>query len=182
MTVKSHRDELLIPVFLAMGGIVSRIGPSAKGEKQLRNGPGSPGPFAFFPIVPYACDSGFLWAGVGPVVSMQRQIARTLLVLLLVGVFAPVGLAMSAMPPHACCMRKMHMSPSQAAWLAPHCANHDCCRAVATTQSAVQQRQNSAQAADNSIPFRASSQQARTGSAFHSSHSGRAPPAAFPSV
>jgi hypothetical protein len=40
---------------------------------------------------------------------MHRVTARSLLVLLLVGVFVPVGLAIAAAPPHACCLRKaMH--------------------------------------------------------------------------
>ena len=40
---------------------------------------------------------------------MHRLTARLLLVLLLVGVFVPVALAISATSAHACCMRKpMH--------------------------------------------------------------------------
>ena len=37
---------------------------------------------------------------------MHRVIARLLLVLLLTGIIAPVALAISAAPPHACCLRK----------------------------------------------------------------------------
>lgn len=37
---------------------------------------------------------------------MYRLTARVLLVLLLVSIFAPAALAVSAPPPHACCMRK----------------------------------------------------------------------------
>ena len=37
---------------------------------------------------------------------MHRLTARLLLVFLLAGVFVPVGMAISAPLPHACCMRK----------------------------------------------------------------------------
>ena len=37
---------------------------------------------------------------------MHRLTASSLLALLLVGTFAPAALAVSAPPPHACCMRK----------------------------------------------------------------------------
>ncbi len=41
--------------------------------------------------------------------TMHRLTARCLLVFLLAGVFVPVGMAISAPLPHACCMRKaMH--------------------------------------------------------------------------
>jgi hypothetical protein len=125
----------------------------------------------------------FRFAGVGPAIRVQRQIARTLLVLLLVGVFAPVGLAMSAIPPHACCMRKMHQGSSQQqefqAW---HCANHDCCRGMMVPQSAVQPRQSSAHTLNNSVRFRTASPTVHAASAFHSSYSGRGPPAGFPNL
>jgi hypothetical protein len=69
---------------------------------------------------------------------MHRFIARALLVLLLVGTFAPLALAVSAQPPHACCMRKMHEypSPHQAEFNAPYCCHHDCCRSVVSSQFA----------------------------------------------
>jgi hypothetical protein len=45
---------------------------------------------------------------------MHRLTARLLLVLTLVGTLAPVALAVSAPPPHACCMRKpMHDQDSR---------------------------------------------------------------------
>lgn len=37
---------------------------------------------------------------------MQRLIARLLLLFALVGTFVPVALAVTAAPPHACCLRK----------------------------------------------------------------------------
>jgi hypothetical protein len=135
-------------------------------------------PFPTF--VTYACDLPFRRAGVGPATSVQRQIARTLLVLLLVGVFAPVGLAMSVAPPHACCMRKMHEGGQQQQWNARHCANHDCCRAVTAAQSAVNQRQVSAFTADRSARLTPIHAVDLSIANFHSSYSGRAPPAALP--
>ncbi|HXW93593.1 MAG TPA: hypothetical protein VEK33_23795 [Terriglobales bacterium] len=57
--------------------------------------------------------------------------------LMLVGILAPVALAISAPAPHACCMRKpMHDPGTQGrAFNAPNCCNHDCCHAVTVTQS-----------------------------------------------
>src|SRR5580692_9390779 len=70
---------------------------------------------------------------------MHRLTARLLLVLLLVGVFVPVALAISATPAHACCMRKpMHGRPSHDAEFQgpPGCCQHDCCRPLTVSQSA----------------------------------------------
>jgi len=65
---------------------------------------------------------------------MQRWIARTLLVLLLVGVLAPAALAMGAPSPHACCMRKPSQpSPQQAGIGARECTHHECCRSLAVS-------------------------------------------------
>jgi len=65
---------------------------------------------------------------------MHRLTARLLLVLLLVGTFAPVALAISAPLPHACCMRKPmheHGSRSLAAQAADE-GHHNCCSPVTT--------------------------------------------------
>src|ERR1700674_1497222 len=62
---------------------------------------------------------------------MHRLTARFVLMLLLMGVLVPVALAISATPPHACCLRKpmhnrsSHNSEFQAP---PGCCQHDCCR------------------------------------------------------
>ncbi len=75
--------------------------------------------------------------------SMQRLIARFLLLFALVGTFVPLALAVTATPPHACCLRKAphqcHGSSTesgQRAISSTACCNHDCCRAVTTSQSA----------------------------------------------
>lgn len=60
---------------------------------------------------------------------MYRLTARILLVLLLVGTFAPAALAVSGPAPHACCLRKMHSrAPEGKTFQAiPHAGNNSCC-------------------------------------------------------
>src|SRR5271169_1781281 len=72
---------------------------------------------------------------------MQRLIARFLLLFALAGTFVPLALAATAAPPHACCLRKSfhqcHGSdPDERAIRSAACCNHDCCRAVTTSQCA----------------------------------------------
>ena len=65
---------------------------------------------------------------------MYRLTARLLLVLLLVGTLAPVALAISAPPPHACCMRKaLHDHGSRSVELQAVGNHHNnCCPPVTT--------------------------------------------------
>ena len=67
---------------------------------------------------------------------MHRLTARLLLVLTLVGTLAPVALAFSATPPHACCMRKpMHDHGSSGVQTQPVDTGHrNCCPPVTTAQ------------------------------------------------
>jgi hypothetical protein len=73
---------------------------------------------------------------------MHRLTARILLFFALVGTFVPLALAATAAPPHACCRRKgphpCHDSAAiesdQLAIRNTGCCNHDCCRAVTTSQ------------------------------------------------
>jgi hypothetical protein len=72
---------------------------------------------------------------------MQRLTARFLLLFALAGTFAPLALAVTATPPHACCLRKSthqcHGSdPDERAIRSTACCNHDCCRAATTSQCA----------------------------------------------
>ena len=75
---------------------------------------------------------------------MHRLTARILLLFALAGTFVPLALAATAAPPHACCRRKgahpCHDSAAiesdQLAIRNAGCCNHDCCRAVTTSQSA----------------------------------------------
>jgi hypothetical protein len=109
---------------------------------------------------------------------MHHWTARFLLVLSLVGIFAPAALAMATPDPHACCVRKtMHCQAShQAQFQAPGCCGHDCCRSLTVSQFAEH----------SSAMFHATSQvttslilDVRTlppTDKLDASHSGRAPP------
>jgi len=70
---------------------------------------------------------------------MQRLTARFLLLFALVGTFVPLALALTAEPPHACCLRKSahqcHGSdPDERAIRSSSCCNQDYRRAVTTSQ------------------------------------------------
>ena len=74
--------------------------------------------------------------------SMNRLIARFLLLVALVGNFAPLALAAAAPPPHACCVRKAahHCHDSVASQSDElvirnsDCCSQDCRRAVTTAR------------------------------------------------
>jgi hypothetical protein len=115
---------------------------------------------------------------------MHRLTARLLLLFALVGTFVPLALAVSAAPPHACCVRKAahqcHGSTipesDQPSVRSPGCCNHDCCRAVTTRQSAHPQQSATSIVAGN-VDFRIAAAQARTpASDVFASQSTRAPP------
>ena len=73
---------------------------------------------------------------------MHRLTARLLLLLALVGNLAPIALAATAAPPHACCLRKgfHHCHDSLASENGQllirdaSCCQSDCCRAVTTSR------------------------------------------------
>jgi len=74
---------------------------------------------------------------------MQRLTARFLLLFALAGTFVPLALAATAAPPHACCLRngvhQCHGSGPESDERSIRdtaCCNHDCCRAVTTSQCA----------------------------------------------
>src|SRR5579872_4605865 len=75
---------------------------------------------------------------------MHRWTAKFLLLFALVGTLVPLALAATAAPPHACCLRKsVHQCHGTASSEADQrsvsstaCCNHDCCRAVTTSQCA----------------------------------------------
>jgi hypothetical protein len=80
-------------------------------------------------------------AGSDPRKSMQRLTARFLLLFALVGAFLPTAFAITAAPPHACCLRKAvhqcHSSDSdQRSLRSAACCNQGCGRAVTTKHSA----------------------------------------------
>lgn len=72
---------------------------------------------------------------------MQRIIARFLLLFALVGNFVPLALAVTTAEPHACCRRMAHRchdsllaDSSQLNFHDSSCCNHNCCRALTTSQ------------------------------------------------
>src|SRR5689334_17444160 len=81
---------------------------------------------------------------------MHRWTARLLMLLVLVGILAPIGMAMTPPPPHACCLRKARQchgsSPQPAAHHHNHsgpgisaadCCQRDICRPLISSQWAV---------------------------------------------
>jgi hypothetical protein len=110
---------------------------------------------------------------------MHRAIARLLLVLLLVGVLAPVALAISAAPPHACCLRKpMHGRPSHDAQLQAllGCCQHDCCRASTVSQSAHLRSSASRRVRPACTILQSGRRSTPLSINVNDAHSGRAPP------
>jgi hypothetical protein len=66
---------------------------------------------------------------------MRRLTARLLLIVLLAGSYAPLAVAFSATPPHACCLRK-NSSSGNSRELSFDSWRHDqdCCRLLAVNQ------------------------------------------------
>lgn len=109
---------------------------------------------------------------------MYRLTARLLLTLMLVGVFAPVALAISAPTAHACCMRKMHEGSSNHTLQAAGCGTHDCCRPSAASHFA-DVRPASTLAAVVSAKLQPQLRVAFRHTSVESSLSARAPPQFF---
>jgi len=110
---------------------------------------------------------------------MHRLTARSLLVLLLVGVFAPVALAISAPPVHACCMRKpMHQPGSHDSTFntPPGCCQHDCCRPLTVSQWAHVTPSANALATPAFAILQSDRQAHHFATSLNYAHSGRAPP------
>jgi hypothetical protein len=118
--------------------------------------------------------------------TMQRLTARFLLLFALVGNIVPLALAVTATPPHACCIRKTHRchgpalaESDQPVVRDPGCCNHGCCRAVTTSQwASLQPCAASAfmQEVDARAPI---SQTIPASTELAASHSTRAPPLVF---
>jgi hypothetical protein len=115
---------------------------------------------------------------------MHRLIARFLVLVALVGNFAPLALAAVAPPSHACCVRKAvhhcHDSAiSEAEQLlirSASCCQHDCCRAVTTAQWAHAQPRAAAGFAQNVEAHLGQSNPASLDTTRFSFQSTRAPP------
>jgi|SRR5580692_10710824 hypothetical protein len=110
---------------------------------------------------------------------MHRLTARVLLVLLLVGLFVPVALAIAAAPPHACCVRKaMHGRPSHdSEFNAPQgCCQHDCCRTLTVAQWAHLNPSASTRRTPPSASLQAELRWVYFAASIKHAPSGRAPP------
>lgn len=114
---------------------------------------------------------------------MQRLTARLLLLFALAGIFVPVALATTAASPHACCIRAAHKCHNLAdaesdplAFRATGCCNHDCCRAVTTTQWAHPHPRMAAVTAQNINARIAESHPSAAAAQLAGSQSTRAPP------
>jgi len=110
---------------------------------------------------------------------MHRLTARVLLVLLLVGLFVPVALAIAAAPPHACCVRKaMHGRSSHDSEFngPPGCCQHDCCRTLTVSHWAHLNPSASIQRTPPSASLQVELEGIYFAASVNHSHSGRAPP------
>jgi hypothetical protein len=113
---------------------------------------------------------------------MRRLTARFLLLFALVGTFAPLALAATAAPEHACCLRKgVHqchgsVPESDQRSIRDSCRYHNGCRAVATSQWAHAQPSMIAPVAPNVEARIAESHTASPDAKRFSSQSTRAPP------
>jgi len=121
----------------------------------------------------------FAVCGVCPKPFMRRLTARLLLIVLLVGVFVPVALAISAPPPHACCKRKpldnsaSHDCEFQAA---PTCCQHDCYRPLTVSHWVHLGPRSSAHVIDPSATLLLELRPVHRTVNLDASHSVRAPP------
>lgn len=114
---------------------------------------------------------------------MQRLTARFLLLLAIVGTFAPLALAVTSASSHACCLRMAHrchdsvaVDSGEVAIRAPSCCGHDCCRAVTTPQWAHAQPRTTALLAQNADAFVADLSPSYSVAELSTSQSPRAPP------
>ena len=91
----------------------------------------------------------------------------------------PVALAISAAPPHACCLRKpMHGRPSHDAQFQapPGCCQRDCCRPLAVSRGAHPTSKTGIHATSKSTILQAHREPIHFTSSVNHAHSGRAPP------
>ncbi len=108
---------------------------------------------------------------------MHRLTARLLLLFLLASAFAPVLQGLSAEPPHACCLRKLHGTGERGAGVHDS-ANRDgnCCPPMTTSQSAQVVAGGTATSLSGSSELEFEPSGSWHGAGVASSHSSRAPP------
>jgi len=112
---------------------------------------------------------------------MRRHTARSLLLVMLMGILAPSALAVLAAPAHACCLRKKshcHSSrpTEELTFHAANCGQHDCCRALAATHSAKLQPSHSTKITPHCQTIHTNLNSAYSHAYFITSRSVRAPP------
>jgi hypothetical protein len=112
---------------------------------------------------------------------MRRHAARSLLLVMLMGILAPSALAVLAAPPHACCLRKKsHCHSSRPAgeltFHAANCGQHDCCRALPATRYAKLQPSLSTKITHHCQTIHTNLNFAYSHAYFNTSRSVRAPP------
>jgi hypothetical protein len=111
---------------------------------------------------------------------MHRWTARFLLTLLLVSVLTPVGMAISAPAPHACCARKTmhhHHEAQESELRAVDCCGHDCCRQLTPPNWANFSPAPRIERANVAVALGESAVASDPVLAVRATHSGRAPPA-----
>jgi len=112
---------------------------------------------------------------------MLRLTARLLLVVLLIGIFTPVALAISTPPVHACCMRKpLHDHAShQAQFQALDCCQHNCCRPLTVARWAQPRPPVGAHRDGGAVIVFSEAPTVRPATILAASQSVRAPPSSF---
>jgi len=109
---------------------------------------------------------------------MQRLTARLLLILIALGVFQPLVEALSAEPPHACCLRRLHaLSDQPAQFHDARKASGNCCPPLTTPHTANPVSGDQAQFSPAVSSVKLVSQDRFRHNPFRATLSARAPPA-----
>jgi hypothetical protein len=135
------------PTRCSLGGIVTVLDPTAASCPTVVTASATAWGSLHFTSA-LICTILVLPWGSTPPNCMQRTIARFLLLLAVAGNLTPLALAVTATPPHACCLRKAHhchssadSNPSTPAFRSADCCRQSCSHAVITTQWAYPQPQ-----------------------------------------
>jgi len=119
---------------------------------------------------------------------MQRTTARFLLLITLLGTIIPMAMQAKAAPPRACCLRKgphhchetSQQQSEQPVLQDAGCCNHDCCRAVTSSQWAHPLPSSAAATVQDTTSHDISDQPDGPLSVSSSLLRSRAPPASIP--
>jgi len=109
---------------------------------------------------------------------MRRLTARFLLLFVAAGATAPLLQALSADPPHACCLRRLHGRSERDPRLHDAATTQgNCCPPVTTPHSAQVKFVSSSISVPSTIELTPERLRVRYYAGFDSNHSSRAPPA-----